>query len=241
MLNFRSILTSGAIAVAFATAGMADQIAVDLSSNANGSWCNVGGGAMYGCGSLPTGIQNYNGQTFNISNGPNGNAWFSSVAAQGGSTAQTLTLNVNVMNAVSVATLMNTFWGQSGVVLDTISFGFSDGSSITDSMTGNNTLRDYNNWVWTNSISAPTTGAWTDTSQRLDEQMFSLGADAGKDLTSITITDTGNQLYSRAFLAALTVDTQAGLDVVTTPEPGYLAFVGASLLGAGLLFRRRKA
>lgn len=238
MIKLSSILTSGAILCAFATAGMADSVAVDLSTYANGSWCNVGGGAMYGCAALPTGQQTYNGQTFNIANGASGNAWFSSVQANGGSAPQTLTINVNIMNATSVNTLMNTFWGQSGMALDTIEFIGSMGTE-TQTLTGNNTLRDYNNWVWTNSINAPTTVAWTDTTQRLDEQTFSLGQYAGEDLTQIVITDSGNQNFSRAFLAALTVDTDP--DPATIPEPGYLALVGGTLLGAGVLFRRKRA
>lgn len=193
---------------------------------------------MYGCAAMPTGQQVYNGTQFDIGSG----AWFSSVAANNRAGTVTLTINTNVMNAVSVSTLMNTFWGQNGVVLDSIQFGFSDGTStpVID-LTGNNTLRDYNNWVWTNSITAPTTNAWTDTSQRLDEQTFSLGSEAGKDLTSITITDWGNQNYSRAFLAALTVETDPAGNASTIPEPGYLAFVGGGFLGAGLLFRRKRA
>ncbi len=219
---------------------MADSVAVDLSSIANGSWCNVGGGQMYGCAALPTGQQTYNGQNFLIANGSSGNAWFSSVAANGGSQQVSITIPVNVTNAGTVHTLMNSFWGQAGTSLDSITFNGSMGSE-TQYLTGNNTLRDYNNWVWTNTINAPTTVAWTDTTQRLDEQTFSLGQYAGENLTSIVITDSGNQNFSRAFLAALTVDTDPGTATPTVPEPGYLAFVGATLLGAGVLFRRKRA
>ena len=194
---------------------------------------------MFGCSALPTGQVTLNGQNFEIANGASGNAWFSSVAANNGAGTVSVTIQVNVMNATSVNTLMNTFWGQSAA-LDTISFTGSLGTTGPISLTGDNTLRDYNNYIWTNSIAAPTTNAWTDTSQRLDEQTFSLGQYAGEDLTSITITDSGNQNFSRAFLAALTVDGDPTPSAVT-PEPGYLAFVGASLLGAGLLFRRKRA
>ncbi len=196
---------------------------------------------MYGCSALPTGQQTYNGETFNIANGPSGNAWFSSVAAGNGGGVTSVTIQTNVTNATSVKTLMNTFWGQSLTSYDTITFTGSKGTSAPISLTGNNTLRDYNNWVWTNGIIQPTVQAWTDTSQRLDEQSFSLGDYSGETLTSITITDSGNNLFSRAFLAALTVDTDPTANAgTTTPEPSYLAFVGASLLGVGLLFRRKR-
>ncbi len=228
--------------VALATAGMAASVSVDLSSVANGSWCNAGGLVMFGCSSLPTGLQTYNGESFNIAggNGSPYNAWFSSVAAGNARGTTSVTIQANVTNATSVKTLMNTFWGQSGTSYDTITFNGSKGS-FSESLTGNNSLRDYNNWVWTNSISQPTTVAWTDTNQRFDEQTFSLGNYAGENLTSVTITDWGNEYFSRAFLAALTVDTAGTTSGATvTPEPSYLAFVGASLLGVGLLFRRKR-
>ena len=214
---------------------MADNVEVDLSGIANGSWCNVGGGSLFGCSAMPTGQQVFNGEAFNIANGASGNAWFSNVASGMQAGTVSVTINVNVANAVSVQTLMNTLWGQSGTSYDTITFTGSKGV-LTESLTGNNSVRDYNNYVWTNSINSPTTVAWTDGTQRLDEQNFSLGSYAGETLTSITITDSGNESFSRAFLAALTIDPTA-----VTPEPSYLAFVGASLLGVGLLSRRKRA
>jgi PEP-CTERM motif len=243
VVNLRSILLSGAMTIAFAAAGLASSVAVDLSSYANGSWCNVSGGTMYGCASLPTGQQTYNGETFNIANGPNGNAWFSSVAAGNGAGTVSLTIQTNVTNAVTVKTLMNTFWGQSGTSYDSITFQGTGGATFSENLTGNNTLRDYNNYVWTNSIVQPTTTAWTDVSQRFDEQTFVLPASfQGQTLTSITITDWGNDMFSRAFLAALTVDTLSTPNAdPTTPEPGTLALVGVSLLGVGAFFRRKSA
>jgi len=241
VFKLQSILTSGAIMCVFATASLADSVTVDLSSVANGSWCNVGGGTLFGCSALPTGQQTYNGETFNIASGASGNAWFSSVASGKTSGVTSVTVQTNVTNAVSVKTLISTLWGQGGTSYDSITFNGSKGS-FTEALTGNNTLRDYNNYVWTNSIQQPTTVAWTDVSQRLDEQVFSLGSYAGEDLTSVTLTDWGNELFSRAFLAGLTVDTDpTSQAAAVTPEPSYLAFVGATLLGAGLLFRRKRA
>lgn len=243
MLKIRSILTSGVMAITFAAVSMASSVAVDLSSYANGSWCNVGGGSLFGCSSLPTGQQTYNGELFNISNGASGNAWFSSVATGNGAGTTSLTIQTNVTNAVSVKTLMNTLWGQNGVSYNSITFNGTGGATYTENLTGNNALRDYNNYVWTNSIVQPTTVAWTDVSQRLDEQVFTLPSSfQGQTLTSITLTDSGNYMFSRVFLAALTVDTNptTSADAVT-PEPAYLAMAGMGLLGVGLLFRRRRA
>ena len=195
---------------------------------------------MFGCSALPTGAQTFNGESFNIASGTSGNAWFSSVAAGNGGGTVSVTVQTNVANALSVSTLINTFWGQSGTSYDSITFTGSKGS-FTESLTGNNSVRDYNNYVWTNSIKQPTTVAWSDGSQRLDEQSFSLGSYAGEDLTSITITDAGNDFFSRAFLAGLTVDNGGIITEAVTPEPSYLVLVGAGLLGAGLLFRRKRA
>ncbi len=238
MLKLRSIVVPGAILLVFATAGLADSVSVNLSSVENGSWCGV---SLYGCAAMPTGTQNYGGDTFNIGGANGGNtAWFSTVASGNSNAVTSVTIQVNVTNATTVKTLMNTLWGQSGVSYDTLTVNGSKGSFSVD-LTGNNSLRDYNNYVWTNSVKAPTAQAWSDTSQRLDEQTFSLGNYSGETLNSITITDRGGELFSRAFLAALTVDTNSTIEAGTaTPEPSYLAFVGASLLGAGLLFRRKR-
>jgi hypothetical protein len=54
----------------------------------------------------------------------------------------------------------------------------------------------------------------------------------------MTITDTGNQASSRIFLAGLTVDPGSP---VAVPEPASLALVGGVLMGAGILFRRKRA
>jgi hypothetical protein len=68
----------------------------------------------------------------------------------------------------------------------------------------------YNSDGWQNTINNTTTvQVWTNgLGQRLDRQEYVLPqAFAGKVLTSVTITDKGNEVFSRAILAALTVST----------------------------------
>ena len=221
-------------------------MAVDLSGVANGSWCNVGGGAMFGCSMLPTGNLTVNGENFTIANGSNGNAWFSSVAANNGAGTVTLNLqNLNVSGATAIHTLINTFWGQSSASYDSVTVTGSLGT-FTTALTGNNQLRDYNNYIWTNTILSPSTQAVSSDwgAQRLDEQTILLPTQyVGETITGISLTDSGNELSSRAFLAALTIDDSSSLvtAAAAVPEPSYAAVVGLALLGAGVFFRRRLA
>jgi hypothetical protein len=229
------------------SAGLAEPVMVDLSNYANGSWCNVGGGPLVYCNSMPSGVQTFNGETFNIagSNGGN-NAWFSSVAANNGSGSVSLVVPVNVANVVNVYTLLNTMWGQSGTSYDTITFTGSAGDTYSVDLMGNYAIRDYNRYIWTNSISASANsfsvwnnygiGGW----QRLDEQIFALpAAFADETLQTITITDRGDVDFSRIFLSGLTLETAADPpDAPTVPEPAAILLTAAGFIGIGLLGRR---
>jgi hypothetical protein len=244
-------MISSLAAFAFASLAAAEPVSVDLSGFANGSWCNVGGGSLFGCDTLPTGQQTFNGQTFNIANGSSGNAWFSSVAANNSSGTVSLVIPVNVAHVVSVSTLLNTLWGQTGASYDTVTFTGSAGANYTVGLTGDYAIRDYNRYIWTNTIS-PSAGtflAWDNYgsggAQRLDEQMFTLpDSFADQTLTSITITDRGDTMFSRVFLAGLTLQTNgayAGADPpAAVPEPAALLLSAAGLIGLGIWGRRRK-
>ena len=246
MFNLRLTLVSGLTLLFLSPAAvLADTVLVDLSTIANGTWCNAGGERMWNCTTLPSGKQIFDGQAFNISGAGGGNnAWFASVAANDGAGTVDITVPINVAGAKSVQTLINTFWGQSGTSYDTITFTGSAGAKYSVDLAGNSGIRDYNNWVWTNSISGTTQEVWNNgEGQRLDEQIFTLpAAFANQTLESMTISDTGNYYFSRAFLAALTVDTigaAADPPSADAPEPMSLTLVGGTLLALGLLFRRR--
>jgi len=197
---------------------------------------------MYGCSTLPSGTLNVNGTVFDIA-GANGgnNAWFSSAAANNGPGTVNVTIPINLKGATTVYTLMNTFWGQTVGSYDTVTFTGSSGTTYSVDLYGDKDIRDYNAADWTNSVSGNTQQAWTNStdSQRLDMQTFVLPSDfADQTLVSMTITDNASTVYSRIFLAGLTVDPA---DPVTVPEPAPLALVGGVLIAAGIFFRRRRA
>jgi len=72
-------------------------------------------------------------------------------------------------------------------------------------------VRDFNDDGYQNTIdnNNTTTQVWTNgLGQRLDRQEYILPAEfASQVLTKVTITDTGNESFSRAILSALTVST----------------------------------
>ncbi len=164
---------------------------------------------MFGCSTLPTGIQTFNGTNFNIA-GANGgnNAWFSSVAANNGPGTVSVTIPVNVVGATSVSTLMNTFWGQSGTSYDMITFTGTGGVSYSVNLTGNSSVRDYNNYIWTNSVSGPTQMAWTnDGSQRWTSRRFSFLLHSRTKHSNRLLSPIAATPFLRGcFLPALTVD-----------------------------------
>jgi hypothetical protein len=95
-----------------------------------------------------------------------------------------------------------------------ITFNGSNGATATRPLVGNVNVRDYNNDGNTNTINnTATVQVWDNgLGQRLDRQEYILpAAFASQVLTSVTITDTGNQGQgtdgSRAILSALTVST----------------------------------
>jgi hypothetical protein len=84
-------------------------------------------------------------------------------------------------------------------------------------------LRDYNNDGGDNAINNTSTiQAWDNgLGQRLDRQEYILpAAFANQVLTSVTITDMGNEVLSRAVLAALTVSTATRLFPNGPPSRG---------------------
>ena len=97
-----------------------------------------------------------------------------------------------------------------------ITFNGSNGATRTVGLVGNVNVRDYNQDGNTNTINnTSTVQVWDNgLGQRLDRQEYILPeAFASQELTSVTITDTGNEGNgtdgSRAVLAALTVSTCA--------------------------------
>jgi hypothetical protein len=94
--------------------------------------------------------------------------------------------------------LANTFYGQANTTNATVTFKGSGGTAVTAKLVGNSTIRDYNNWVWTNTINGTTAQEWwtnnlhpspQDQSKRLDAHSFNLATKfAGETLTHIVVT-----------------------------------------------------
>jgi hypothetical protein len=199
------------------TLAFAKQTPLNISSEANDTWCGVG---VINCSTFVSGSKSFDGVAFSIPTA--NNAWFAHVAAGGGSGTVSITIPVNILNVKTVYTLMNTFWGSTGSGLLSITFTGTGGATWTYHMTGGSDLRDYNNGAYPNTIDcalpskvtklagqAGTVSAWNNgMGQRLDMQIFALPTSfAGQTLTSITITDTGAPNVQRSFLAAVTVST----------------------------------
>jgi hypothetical protein len=204
-------------AMAFtATAVRAGETPVDLGSLANEPWTYVGPNdfLIINGDTFPTGPQNFGGVPFAIPAGPN-NYWAGGAAADFGPGTVQLTIPVGVYGVTSAFTILNTMWGWEGPTAYLyITFRGSNGATRTVPLVGNVNVRDYNNDGNTNTIdNTSTVQVWDNgLGQRLDRQEYLLPAEfARQTLTSVTITDTGNEGNgtngSRAVLAALTVST----------------------------------
>jgi hypothetical protein len=129
-------------------------------------------------------------------------------------------LSVPAPNAVYM--LMNTGYGQSGITNATIEFKGTGGAQKIVRLVGNTTVRDYNNWVWTNTINGKTAQEWwtntlnpqpQDQSHREDAHMFDIGsAFAGQTLKQIIIKSPANAgvNYMEPLLFAIGVDAGTG-------------------------------
>ena len=191
----------------------AGEIPIDIGALVNDPWTYLPptcqGGINNG-GTFPSGNQNFGGVPFAIPTGPN-NYWNGGVAANCGSGTVSLTIPVGVTGVTSVFTLLNTMWGQAGPnAYLFITFKGSAGASVTEPLVGGVNVRDFNNDGYQNTINnTSTTQGWTNgEGQRLDRQEYVLPAEfLNQELIDVTITDTGNEVFSRAIFSALTVST----------------------------------
>jgi hypothetical protein len=118
------------------------------------------------------------------------NAW---AAGSGAS----LTITLSVPTAQSVTMLLNSGWGQSGVINATVRLKGTGGAKQTINLVGDDTIRDWNNWIYTNIIDEHKTQEWwtsnlnptpQDQTKRLDAHVFKLNSSfVGQTLTSISV------------------------------------------------------
>jgi len=200
-----------------AAAVRAGEIPIDISGLVNEPWTfsnGEGGATIYNGNTFPIGAQNFGGVPFAIPTGPN-NYWNAAAAANFGSGIVSLTIPVGVYGVTSAFTLLNTFWGWPGpTAYLSVTFTGSDGATETVTLVGDVNVRDYNNDGNTNTINNTSTiQVWQNgLGQRLDRQEYILpAAFRSQTLTSVTITDAGNQGHgtngSRAVFSGLTVST----------------------------------
>ena len=194
----------------------ADEKPIDLRALANEPWTYEGPNdfLIINGSTFPTGIRNFGGIAFAIPVEPN-NYWAGAAAANFGPGTVSLTIPVGVYGVTSVFTILNSMWGWAGPdAYLYITFTGSAGATKTVPLVGNVNVRDYNQDGNTNSINnTSTVEVWDNgQGQRLDRQEYILPEEfLDQTLTSITLTDTGNEGDgtdgSRAILAALTVST----------------------------------
>lgn len=229
-MSIRSAFAASTVLAVVAGSASAQYLTVDFSSQFNMSRT----AAFLGNGeTFPTGDNTNLGVKFAIGGDadPATNfAWGAYEAVTGG--PATLTVDVNQFGVTKGYSLINTLWGQGGPTsYASITFTATNGLTYTKNLIGNEDIRDYNQFVWTNSINGTSTQEWWSNGlgQRLDMQEYILpDAFASETLLTISITDTGAADFQRAFVAGLTV---------FVPAPSTACAV---LAGLGLIARRRR-
>lgn len=199
--------------------------------------------SLFNGGTYPTGPQTFAGVPFDIPTS-NNNVWHSSDSFVGGGNPKELHVSVGMANIDVVHTLIDNWWGSnSQTALAGIEFLYTDASSWSVDLVGNDDIRDYNQNFYTNSINGTTTVEVFNNGrgQRLDKQEFLVpGAFVSKTLDEIVFWDSGAEGVQRIFLGGLTIHhfSPQQHDV---PEPGTMALLaGATSIGILIVRRRRK-
>lgn len=130
-------------------------------------------------------------------------------------------VDLAVPKATAVQLLINTGWGQSGIPNALVGVETSGGRSKTFKLIGNKTIRDFNNWIFTNSIDGKKTQEWwtnnknpqpNDQSHRYDAHVI--------DITGIVKNDTLTQIVVSAPQNAATEFLEPFVFAVNVEYPG---------------------
>jgi hypothetical protein len=118
------------------------------------------------------------------------NVWVGSAGGQ-------IEIKLSVPSPTAVYLLMNSYYGQSAIANAKVIFKGSNSTHRGTTLIGNTTIRDFNNWVWTNTINGKSAQEWwtnnlnpqpQDQSHRMDTHYFNLSTEfAGQTLTEIII------------------------------------------------------
>jgi hypothetical protein len=139
------------------------------------------------------------------------NLWVGALGAK-------LVIKLSVASPKGVYLLMNTLYGQSGIVNASVKFKGSGASKANFKRVGNQSIRDFNNWVFTNELNKKSVQTWWtsnldphpfDQTHRIDVHKFDLSARfAGQTLKQIEIdapADAGPN-YMQPLLFAIGID-----------------------------------
>ena len=142
---------------------------------------------------------------------PSGNnVWYAGIPA--GSGTRSVDVIVNLEGVKKVHTLINTDWGQGGPSsYARIEFIAADGTVVSEQLVGNSNIRDWNQWVWTNNLTASNAQqVVTVGNSRLDKQVWTLPLDiTSQELRRIRFVDVGNQDFQRIFVAGIALEIDA--------------------------------
>jgi hypothetical protein len=160
---------------------------------------------------LPGGIYtNYGGISFYFAGYPGITNGLGVVVTGLGSVSlpKTNSFPVNVTNAMTVYTLMNSLYGNQGFTNGTVDFYGSQGAHASFNLVQGFNLRDYNNDGFNNVVSSNLMSIYRNA--RLDCQGWMLPTNFfSQTLTNIQVRSYGNNPHGIPFVAAITIRTRA--------------------------------
>jgi len=235
---FAMLALAGFVGSPSARAATVTDIAIPFTTSTTGDWSGqINGSTIFAAptnGNTGTGITfaDWNGQFNEINPGQTTVFSVPSVA---------LTANSEVN------TLLNNFFGDDDEDA-IVTFTNSDGQTDAIDLIGGQTIRDYNQNSFQNTLTGTGVGVtaqewWNNGAdgQRLDVQSFLLPASwAGTNLVSFSIDD-DSPTTTDDILSAAQVVTNAPVGTAVTPEPSSLILAGSGMLALLGAARRRLA